>query len=143
MSHSFKSTSDQQSDNRRPWLVKQVYEPKRQRTIQLVRQSVDALAKAKQKVSLAAIVTKSKQLDRTRVGISATAILGNAEARVVYEAHRAWRTAHAKRRFSIERLKNMPQPRLKAGRDLRLMYERYLKLPKQDLVLRLVRMEES
>jgi hypothetical protein len=123
--------------------VQRVYEPKRQRTVLLVRQSVHALLKAKRKVSLMAIVMTSKELDRKHLGISASAILGNDEARELYEAHRTWRAPRGKRRFSVECLEEMPQPRVKAGRDLRLVYERYLQMPKRDLALRLLKMEES
>ena len=46
-----------------PWLKTSVYEPLRQRTVQLVRQSVDVLLKDKQRVSLSTITSKSKELD--------------------------------------------------------------------------------
>jgi hypothetical protein len=69
------------------WLQEQVYMPKRQRTVDLVHQSVDALRKGKQRVSLATVAAKSKELDPEHRGISESAILDNQEARVYYEQH--------------------------------------------------------
>src|SRR5690242_18797713 len=66
------------------WLQEQVYIPKRQRTIDLVQQSVDALRKDKQRVSLATVAAKSKELDSDHRGISESAILDNQEARAYY-----------------------------------------------------------
>src|SRR5690348_12232123 len=45
------------------WLQEQVYMPKRQRTVDLVHQSVDALRKDKQRVSLSTVAARSKELD--------------------------------------------------------------------------------
>ncbi len=72
------STTESQAAH--PWLETSVYEPLRQRTVQLVTQSVDALLKDKQPVSLATISTKSKELDPDHRGISESAILDNQEA---------------------------------------------------------------
>lgn len=143
MSHSSKSTNAPVGDGRRPWLEEQVYQPKRQRTLLLVRQAINALIKGKQRVSLAAIVSKSKQLDRHKIGISASAILGNVEARALYEAKRQWRAPAQRRRFSVDVLHEIPTPRIKLHRDLRSVYERYIKLTKQDLAMRLIKMEQS
>ena len=71
------------------WLEAQVYTPKRQRTINLVHQSVDALRKDKQRVSLATVTAKSKELDTDHRGVSESAILDNQEARSYYEQHRS------------------------------------------------------
>jgi hypothetical protein len=60
-----------------------VYAKFRQRTVDLVKQSVDALRKDKQRVSLATVAAKSKDLDTegNGKGISESAILDNPEAR--------------------------------------------------------------
>jgi len=73
------------------WLAKQVYQPKRQRTIDLVHQSVEALRNEKARISLASIAAKSRKLDPTGAGISESAILTNEAARAYYEQHRSWR----------------------------------------------------
>ena len=45
------------------WLTEQVYQPKRQRTVDLVHESIDALRKAQARISLASIAAKSRELD--------------------------------------------------------------------------------
>ena len=79
-----------------PWLETSVYEPLRQRTIQLVKQSVDALLKGKERVSLSTIALKSKEFDPDHRGISESAILDNQQARAYYEQHRSWRGGRQK-----------------------------------------------
>jgi hypothetical protein len=73
-----------------PWLEEKVYAKLRQRTADLVRQSVDALCKDGQRVSLATVAAKSKELDPDHRGVSESAILVNQEARAYYEQHRSW-----------------------------------------------------
>ena len=75
-----------------PWLEEKVYARLRQRTIDLVRRSVDVLRKDKQRISLSTVVAKSKELDVEGNGkrVSESAILDNQEARAYYEQHRSW-----------------------------------------------------
>jgi hypothetical protein len=82
-----------------PWLEEKVYAKLRQRTVDLVRQSVDALLKDKQRVSLSTVAAKSKELDTegNGKGISESAILDNQEAKTYYERHRSWRGTPRKR----------------------------------------------
>ena len=47
----------------RPWLREKVYDPKRERTVELVKRAVDCLLKDKQQVSLASLAARSKELD--------------------------------------------------------------------------------
>ncbi len=83
----------------RPWLEEKVYVRLRQRTVALVKCSVDALRKDKQRVSLSTVAAKSRELDveGNGKGISESAILDNQEARMYYEQHRSWRGASRKR----------------------------------------------
>ncbi len=60
---SFRFNQEQNGHEPHPWLEKKVYAPLRQRTVDLVRRSVDALLKDKQRVSLAMVVAKSKEVD--------------------------------------------------------------------------------
>jgi len=53
-----------------PWLEEKVYAKLRQRTIDLVKQSVDVLCKDKQRVSLSTVAAKSRELDSEHQGIS-------------------------------------------------------------------------
>src|SRR5260370_19168629 len=79
------------------WVEEKVYAKLRQRTVDLVKQSVDALCKDKQRVSLSTVTAKSRELDAEHRGISESAILANQEARAYYEQHRSWRGSPRKR----------------------------------------------
>ena len=68
-----------------PWLEEKVYAKLRQRTIDLVKQSVDVLCKDRQRVSLATVAAKAKELDPDHRGVSESAILDNQEARAYYQ----------------------------------------------------------
>jgi hypothetical protein len=68
-----------------PWLEEKVYAKLRQRTVDLVKQSVGTLLKDKQRVSLTTVAAKSKELDSEHRGVSESAILDNKEARAYYE----------------------------------------------------------
>jgi len=63
------------------WLKEKVYEPKRRRTVELVKRSVDALMKEHKRVSLATLCARSREVDSDRRGVSESAILKNEEAR--------------------------------------------------------------
>jgi hypothetical protein len=63
-----------------PWLEEKVYAKLRRRTVDLVKQSVDALCKDKQRVSLATVAARSKEVDPEHRGVSESAILDNQEA---------------------------------------------------------------
>ena len=120
-----------------------MYEPLRQRTIQLVRKSVDALLNGKQRVSLSTIALKSKELDPDHRGISESAILDNQEARAYYEQHRSW---HGRRQKQTKPPYSAPPvaPRLvKPGRDERRVRQRYLRMSKEALAERLIAAERT
>lgn len=125
------------------WLQEQVYGPKRQHTVELVRASIEALRKERQRVSLASVVAKSKQIDPKGIGISQTAILHNDEARAYYEQQRTWRAPHTLRRVE-EGAPVLPSPpRIAADRDLARVRRRYLRLNKAELVERLLTVEQA
>ncbi len=120
-----------------------MYEPLRQRTIQLVRQSVDALLKGKQRVSLSTIALKSKELDPDHRGISESAILANQEARTYYEQHRSW---HGGRQKQTKPPRSAPpaSPGLvKPGRNEQRVRQRYLRMGKEALTDRLIAAERT
>jgi len=126
-----------------PWLETLVYEPLRQRTVQLVTRSVDALLKDEQRVSLSTIALKSKELDPDHRGISESAILDNQEARAYYEQHRSWRDSRRKR--TNPRIGTPPaSPGLvKPGRNEQRVRQRYLRLGKEALADRLITTERT
>ena len=123
------------------WLTEQVYQPKRQRTVNLVRQSIDALQKAQARISLASIAAKSRELDPDGVGISESVILTNEEARAYYQQHRSWK--HQRRPpTSKHQPKIRPEPgSIKLTRDEVRARQRYQQLSKGELVDRLLAAE--
>jgi hypothetical protein len=85
------------------WLQDSVYEPKRKHSVDLVKQSVDVLVNrrkqdSKTRISLAAIVATSKQLDPAGTGVAHTTILENAEAYAYYKKYRTTSSKTVKRR---------------------------------------------
>lgn len=126
----------------RPWLKEKVYDPKRQRTVELVKRTVDCLLKNKQRVSLAALAVRSKKLDPEGRGVSETAVLNNEEARNYYERHRTWKGKSRKR---LARPVNVPEiiAPIKIDRDLSRARRRYLKMSKAELAARLLAVEQK
>lgn len=126
------------------WLQEQVYAPRRQRTLDHVRQAVDTLVTVNQPVSLASIAATSKALDPEGRGISTSAILGNAEARPYYERHRRWTPGRPRRGPSAPSASvNLVRPRISLSRDLTRARQRYLRLGKSVLVERLLALEHA
>jgi hypothetical protein len=126
-----------------PWLEEKVYAKLRQRTVDLVMQSVDALCKDKQRVSLATVAAKSKDLDPERRGVSESAILDNQEARAYYEQHRSWRGSSRKRAKPLVVAPPVQPPGIKLGRDEQRVRQRYLRMSKEALVARLLTAERT
>lgn len=124
------------------WLHQKVYAPRRQRTLDLVHQAVDALMTAKHPVSLAAIATRSKALDPAGRSISTSAILGNAEARAYYERHRRWRRAPPAR-LTMPRMLPVARPRVEAQRDVARARQRGRRWTKAILIERLLAVEHA
>jgi uncharacterized protein YjbI with pentapeptide repeats len=125
------------------WLQEQVYTPKRQRTIDLVHQSVDALRRDKQRISLTTVVSKSKELDVKHRGVSESAILDNPDARSYYEQYRSWRGTPRKRTKSPIVTPSASPGVVKPGRDEQRVHQRYLRMSKEALVERLIAVERT
>jgi hypothetical protein len=124
-----------------PWLEEKVYAKLRQRTIDLVKRSVDALLKDKQRVSLSTVAAKSREFDEK--GISESAILDNQEARAYYEQHRSWRGSSRKRAQSLVVTSPTSLVVVKPGRDEQRVRQRYLRMSKEVLVARLLTAERT
>lgn len=122
------------------WLVEQVYEPKRERTIELVKRSVDVLLERKERVSLASIVAISQKIDPEGQGISESGILGNDQARIYYEQHRSWKGPSRKR--SVVTAFSSHPGQVKPDRDPTQVRQRYLRMGKAALVDRLLAVEQ-
>jgi hypothetical protein len=123
------------------WLVERVYEPKRERTIELVKRSVDMLLEKKERISLASIVAASKEVDEVGCGVSESAILNNEQARAYYEQHRSWK---GMRRKGSAATALPPHPgHVKPDRDLAQVRQRYLRMGKPALADRLLAIEQA
>jgi hypothetical protein len=128
-----------------PWLEEKVYTKLRQRTVELVKRSVDALLKDKQRVSLSTVAAKSKELDTegNGKGISESAILDNQEARIYYEQHRSWRGSPRKRAKPLAVALPASPGAVKPDRDEQRVRQRYLRMSKDSLVARLITAERT
>ena len=126
-----------------PWLEEKVYTKLRQRTVDLVKQSVDGLYKDKQRVSLSTVAAKSKEVDPEHRGISESAILDNQEAKAYYEQHRSWRGSPRKRAKSVAVALPASPGSVKPDRDEQRVRQRYLRMSKEALVERLITVERT
>ena len=141
--HSSRYHREQDTSEPYPWLQEKVYEPLRQRTIALVRTAVDALLKDKQRISLATVAAKSKEVDPQHRGVSESAILDNQEARAYYEQYRTWQSRRHKRGRVVEG-SSPPQPGpIKADRDEQRVRLRYRRMSKEALIERLLAVERT
>jgi hypothetical protein len=127
----------------RPWLEEKVYARLRQRTVDLVKCSVDTLRKDKQRVSLSTVAAKSKGLDTEGKGISESAILDNQEARAYYEQHRSWQGLSRKRAKPPTVAMPVSSGAVKPGRDEQRVRQRYRRMSKEALVERLITAERT
>ncbi len=123
------------------WLVEQVYEPKQERTFELVKRSVDVLLEQKERISLASIVAMSKEVDSERRGVSESAILNNEQARTYYEQHRSWKGMRQKGP-ATPALPAHPG-HVKPNRDQAKVRQRYLRMGKLELSDRLLAVEQA
>jgi hypothetical protein len=126
-----------------PWLEEKVYAKLRQRTVDLVRQSVDTLRKDKQRVSLATVVAKSKELDSEHRGVSESAILDNQEARAYYERHRTWQGNRKRQAKPLTVASPAKVGPVKPDRNEQRARQRYLRMRKEVLVERLLTVERA
>jgi hypothetical protein len=122
------------------WLQEQVYAPKKQRTIDLVKQSIEMLSKGHQRISLASIASISKSIDPTGHSISESAVLNNEEARTLYKQHRSWKGSPRRISNVTQKAKTI-QISMKSDRDQEQARHRYLRASKAELVDRLLAAE--
>jgi hypothetical protein len=134
------STSNTTPELPRPWLL-QHYAATRQRTVDLVKMTVDRLIHDGQTVTIEAICRRSQQLDPQGKGIKKAAILGNAEAYAYYQQHSTSRRRMS-RRTSHSTVMTYQLP-TDPQRDLGAVRRRYLRERKPDLVERLLSIEQA
>jgi hypothetical protein len=127
------------------WLEEAVYEPKRQRTFELVKQAVDTLIKRREqdgitRISLTTIIATARELDPAGKGVAHTAILENEEA---YAYYKRFRTASKPKKQQSTARNGDTRPVIKADRDQARVRQRYMKLNREELVDQLLSVEQQ
>lgn len=141
--HTSHSSREHVKNEPHPWLEEKVYPRLRQRTVDLVKQSVDQLRCDNQRISLATIAATSKELDPEHRGISESAFLDNQEARAYYEQHRSWRGGSRKRAKPLAGAQPAEPRTVVLGRDEQRVRQRYRRMSKEGLVERLIAAERT
>lgn len=127
-----------------PIHLQKIYEARAKRTFDLVKKSVDVLVSQKQKISLSTIVALSKELDPERKGVSLSALQRNEKANAYYKKHQSYKNSATKRSsVAVKKLSERESPQIKLNRDLTRVRQRYLKLSKEELVDRLLVVEQA
>ena len=131
------------SEQQAPAHLLSVYKAKEQRTFDLVKKTVDTLLHEKQQVSLSTIVAKSQEVDLEGKGVSISAIQRNEQANTYYKKHRSHKGTQRKRSPNLTQLSQVDDLRIKLDRDMSRVRQRYLKLSKEELVTRLIHVEQA
>src|SRR6266487_6811814 len=143
MSYDSPSNTARQMSTTRPWL-KTYHEARRQRTVDLVKATVDHLLADGQAVTLEAIATRSRELDPEGKGIKKAGILGNVEAHAYYRKHSVtYRSGRGQQRRKSKVHVSTQPSRLDPGRDIQRVRQRYLQQSKDNLVERLIAIEQE
>ena len=128
------------------WLEEAVYAPRRTRTAQLVQSAVETLVAQRKKnhitrISLQSIVAMSRHVDPDGKGVSHTAILGNPEARAIYEQHRT--APPQRRRRQPKQASDGLIHAVKIDRNQQRARQRYNTFTKDELIQRVLLLEQS
>lgn len=127
------------------WLEAAVYAPKKQHTFEVVKQAVDALVEQRKldgvtRISLATIVTMTKQQDPLGQGVAHTTILENEEA---YAYYKRYRTASKPKKRQASPQNVDGNLVIKADRNQERVRQRYLKMNREELVNQLLSTEQQ
>jgi hypothetical protein len=127
------------------WLNDAVYEPKRRRTVELVKQAIDRLVEQRKqdgvtRISLTTITAMAKQLDPASQGIAHTSILENAEA---YAYYKKFRTASKLKKQRAAPKSDDARLVIKGDRDQARVRQHYMKWNRAELVDRLLSVEQQ
>lgn len=140
------SSQEKPSANRaHPWLQKH-YQQKRERTVRLVKATVDQLVKEGETVTIEAICRRSVQIDAEGRGVKKSAVLENEEAHAYYRAHSvSYRATAARKRIGkVVNTSVQAHPlRIDAHRDVDRVRYRYLQMTKPEIVERLLQVENA
>lgn len=138
------SVSNTQISNTRPWL-KKVHEAKRQRTVELVKLTVDRLVQEGKIVTIEAICRLSPELDPLNKGVKKSSILDNRAAHEYYREHSSsYQAMHGRKRLSShKRWASEQLPHIDLNRDEQRVRTRYFQHTKAELVERLLHIEQA
>ncbi len=137
-------TSSSETKSEAPtWLQEKVYTPRKERTYDLVVQAIDALLQEKQRISLASVAIRSRQIDPKGVGVAESTILNNEQARVYYMEHRTWNKGASQPKGKKEKSIRKVGLQIKQNRDLARAHRRYMRMGKAELVDRLMATEQA
>jgi hypothetical protein len=143
MSHNSPSNATPQLTTTRPWL-KKYHEARRQRTVDLLKATVDRLLADGQTVTLEAICARSHEVDPEGRGIKKAGILGNAEAHAYYRKHSVtYRSGRGQQRRKRKVSISTQPSRIDPDRDIQRVRQRYLQQTKDNLVERLIAVEQE
>jgi hypothetical protein len=127
----------------RPWLQKH-YQEKRERTVRLVKATVDQLVKEGQAITIEAICHTSVQIDAEGRGVKKSAVLENPEAHAYYRQHsQSYQVAQARKRQGKSSSVKAAPVRIDPHRDVDRARYRYLQMTKPELVERLLTVEQA
>src|SRR6266567_464393 len=138
------SASKTQGSSPRPWL-KKIHEAKRQRTVELVKLTVDRLVQEGKTVTIEAICRLSPDLDPLNKGVKKSSVLDNPAAHEYYRAHSSsYQAMRGRKRLSSHNRRESAQlPHIDPNRDEQRVRYRYLHYTKAELVERLLHMEQA
>jgi len=126
-----------------PWLQKH-YQEKRERTVRLVKASVDQLLSSGQTVTIEAICRKSIECDPERRGVKKSAILENPEAHAYYRQHStSYKAAQARKRKDHPIVSAVGSLRIDSNRNVERTRYRYMQLTKPQIIERLLMVEQA
>ncbi|MDB4895955.1 MAG: hypothetical protein JWN15_2217 [Firmicutes bacterium] len=127
-----------------PWLKEKVYEPARQRTVQLVQRAVDSLVQNGRRVSLTTVIAESTHIDPDGCGVSKGGILGNSDAKAYYDRHKSWRgPSRRKSADSGEQGITHTQRPINPNRDTARVRNRLTQKTKDELADRVLELEQG
>lgn len=125
-----------------PQWFESTYTHRRSRTVRLTRAAIDAVGKTGRPVSLSAIVAMSRQIDPSKQGVSASALLRNSEAHELYVSARAWRPPVRGHTPTVVKRNPFTLP-VKLDRRPGDVRRRLARLSKPDLIERLLELQNA
>ncbi|MCM3164538.1 hypothetical protein [Metabacillus litoralis] len=128
--------------NNKKWLEK-VYKQKKERTLILVKRSIDYLLKSNEDITLSKISKISKELDSENKGVHVNTIRTNHESYDYYKLHSSeYKKRNNSTKGNNKKIYKFDYSKLILNRDLETLKRRYSRLSKSELINRLISVEE-